>query len=358
MVSQIMYSVSTHTALHDVRHQMETFSASLDIVRGIHRWSMNSPYKRPVTPKMFPFDDVTMTYRVAIIKQSVLERDQSVGEQPFGSFISGGFLFTETRWSSGWLLWSSLGTFTLVYNVSSDEQGSDPDHLSHHDVIKWKHFPCNWTFERGIHRSPVNSPHKGQWRGALMFSLICAWINAWVNNREAGDLRRNRAHYDVSVIVSVLSLTRWCKVICKDLCVFPGSTSGIGADVAVSFAREGARVVITGRRTEGLQDTITKCIEAGASADAVSTWTPRKPPLKRNYFGEIAVTGCAEICRNDNFRCSQRQQFHQNDISIPVHNAMSMSLSLHCVFVITDFYPRPVLAFGCCRCLRLSLSAR
>ena len=47
---------------------------------------------------------------------------------------------------------------------------------------------------------PVNSPHKGQWRWALMFSLICAWINGWVNNREAGDLRRNRAHYDVNVL--------------------------------------------------------------------------------------------------------------------------------------------------------------
>ena len=44
---------------------------------------------------------------------------------------------------------------------------------------------------------PVNSPHKGQWGGALMFSLICAWIHDWVNNREAGDLRRHRAHYDV-----------------------------------------------------------------------------------------------------------------------------------------------------------------
>ena len=35
-----------------------------------------------------------------------------------------------------------------------------------------------------IHRSPVNSPHKGQWRGALMFSLICTWTNDWVNNRD------------------------------------------------------------------------------------------------------------------------------------------------------------------------------
>ena len=43
---------------------------------------------------------------------------------------------------------------------------------SHDDVIEWKHFPCYWPFVWGIHKSPVNSPHKGQWRGALMFSLI------------------------------------------------------------------------------------------------------------------------------------------------------------------------------------------
>ena len=68
------------------------------------------------------------------------------------------------------------------------------------DVIKWKHFLRDWSFVRGIHRSPVNPPHKGQWRGALMFSLICLWINGWVNNREADDLRRYRAHYDVTVM--------------------------------------------------------------------------------------------------------------------------------------------------------------
>ena len=70
----------------------------------------------------------------------------------------------------------------------------------HDGVIKWKHFPRYWPFVRGIHRSPVNSPHKGQWRRALMFSLICVWINGWVNNGEAGDLRRYRAHYDVTVM--------------------------------------------------------------------------------------------------------------------------------------------------------------
>ena len=73
--------------------------------------------------------------------------------------------------------------------------------LVHDDVIKWKHFPRNWPFVRGIHRSPVNSPHKGQWRGALMFSLICVWISGWVNNREAGDFRRYCTHYGVIVMV-------------------------------------------------------------------------------------------------------------------------------------------------------------
>ena len=71
------------------------------------------------------------------------------------------------------------------------------------DVIKWKHIPRNWPFVRGIHRSP----HKGQWRGALMFSLICAWINRWVNNRKAGDLRRYHAHYDV--IVMIIWVSPW-----------------------------------------------------------------------------------------------------------------------------------------------------
>ena len=92
-------------------------------------------------------------------------------------------------------------------------QNCGNSHCSRHDdVIKWKHIPRYWPFVRGpfvrgIHRSPVNSPHKGQWRGALMFSLICPWINGWVNNREA-DLRRHRAHYDV--IVMTLELSQFC----------------------------------------------------------------------------------------------------------------------------------------------------
>ena len=72
---------------------------------------------------------------------------------------------------------------------------------SHHDdAIEWKHFPRYLPLVRGIHQSPVNSPYKGQWAGALMSSLIGTWTNGWVSTRDAGDLRHRRAHYGVTVI--------------------------------------------------------------------------------------------------------------------------------------------------------------
>ena len=114
-------------------------SVSLAFERGIHRWQVNSPHKGPVTRKMSPFDDVIM----------------------FILPLEG-------------------------INLSC--------------IPKWKYFPCYWTFVRGIHPSPVNSPHKGQWHGALAFSLICTWINSWINNREAGDARCHRAHCDLIVM--------------------------------------------------------------------------------------------------------------------------------------------------------------
>ena len=92
----------------------------------------------------------------------------------------------------------------MFWTIPLDEQH---DVLrTHGDVIKWKNFPRYWPFVRGIHRSPVNSPHKGQWCRALIFSLICVWINSWVNKREAGDLRRYRAHYHVIVMISSLCI--------------------------------------------------------------------------------------------------------------------------------------------------------
>ena len=96
---------------------------------------------------------------------------------------------------------------------------------------KWSTRPCNishssmMTSSNGnisallavCEGSPVNSLHKGQWRGALKFSLICAWTNGWANNRDTGDLRRYRADCDVSVISTVLSalLQLWTDCVLK-----------------------------------------------------------------------------------------------------------------------------------------------
>ena len=70
----------------------------------------------------------------------------------------------------------------------------------HGDVIIWKHFSRYWPCVQWIHRPSVNSPHKSQWRGALMFSLICARTNGWVDNSDAGDLRCHLVHYEVTVM--------------------------------------------------------------------------------------------------------------------------------------------------------------
>ena len=137
----IVYS----TFYSDADQRKHQSSASLAFVRRIHGGTVNSLHKGPVTRKMFSFDDVIMRY------------------QPIG------LLF----WNSSW--WY--------------------DHFD-----KREHFPRYWPFVRWIRRLPVDFPHKGRWRGAGMFSLMCAWTNGWANNLDAGDFRRHRVHHDVNVM--------------------------------------------------------------------------------------------------------------------------------------------------------------
>ena len=98
--------------------------------------------------------------------------------------------------------WMKMLEFRPLKFVPCDTLGNKVAFVQiiYDDVIKWKHFPHYWPFVREIHRSSVNSPHKGQWRGGLIFSLICAWKKVFVNNREAGDLRRHLAHNDVTLM--------------------------------------------------------------------------------------------------------------------------------------------------------------
>ena len=100
-----------------------------------------------------------------------------------------------------------------VYRLLQQPHGYTGNHC-YHIVSRpwWRHqmepFSALLALCAGNSPVPVNSPHKGQWRGALMFSLICAWINDWVNNREAGDLRRHRGHYDVNIMSLTLRKKR------------------------------------------------------------------------------------------------------------------------------------------------------
>ena len=102
-------------------------------------------------------------------------------------------------------IWRRMGNLTKTYILLHFVMR---DHISFKTILKgglftwWRHqmetFSALLDLCAGNSPVTVNSPHKGQWRGALMFSLI--WMNGWVNNREAGDLRCHRVHYDIIVM--------------------------------------------------------------------------------------------------------------------------------------------------------------
>ena len=108
-------------------------------------------------------------------------------------------------------LWQIVRIFLLSQHLSA---------ASFSQFAWWRHqletFSALLALCAGNSPVPVNSPHKGQWRGALMLSLICARINDWVNNRGAGDLRRHRGHYDVNVMARWFTYSNWT----VNLCVF------------------------------------------------------------------------------------------------------------------------------------------
>ena len=137
----------------------------------------------------------------------------------------------------------------------------------HDDVIKWKHFPRYWPFVRGIHRSPVNSPHKGQWRGALMFSLIYAWMNGWVNNREVDDLRRQHAHYDVTVMVTLVHSIRQKSINRDHFC-----------KKRTGFQRASFHINSSVQKTSSLFACVTKIL---AYCDPNVPWLVRSSPTRR-----------------------------------------------------------------------------
>ena len=167
------------------------------------------------TSEQYEWNDIRMQQELYYnhIRKNATERcayfmgysGETTEDNPFKTILK----HTNTRLAS-----ISLFRYCFCRNIESQNNLASVlfcDILNHDDVIKWKHFPSYWPFVRGIHRWPVNSPHKGQWRGALLFSLICTWINGWVNNRETCDLRRHRTHYDV--IVTNIGKRKKCDIL-------------------------------------------------------------------------------------------------------------------------------------------------
>ena len=96
--------------------------------------------------------------------------------------------------------------------------------LKHYLISWWRHQMETFSALPAFNRWPVNFPPNGQWRGALMSSLISVWTNSWVNNRFAGDLIRHRGHYDVTVMFNSIkqnfqSIHRWKKSRRRHLCI-------------------------------------------------------------------------------------------------------------------------------------------
>ena len=168
------------------RHQMETFSTLAALRAG------NSPVtsQRPVTRSFHVFFDLRLNKRLseqswggdlgghhAHCDVTVMTRVNGPGAIMCRSVV----LLLATSF------YSKLNDVTSYLSICFDKKiihghtwsqklwiGVTPI-VRHDDVIKWKHFPRYWSFVRGIHRSSVNSPHKGQWRRALGVSLICVW---------------------------------------------------------------------------------------------------------------------------------------------------------------------------------------
>ena len=179
-----------HKCISWWRHQMETFSASLAFVRGIHR----SPTQRPVTRSFDVFFDLRLNKRLS--------------KQPWG------WWFETPSWSL-WRQCNVLKQCWTCYGLDSNdkkyiEHGIKIQNVSRNDVMKWKRFPHYWPFVRGLNRwIPLT---QGKCCRAVIFYLMLAWTNCWKSSQFDSDLGFPGAHSNISR-----------KCIWNFLCKFPVS---------------------------------------------------------------------------------------------------------------------------------------
>ena len=84
----------------------------------------------------------------------------------------------------------------------------------------WRHqmeiFSALLAICAGNSPVPGDFPHKGQLRGALMFSLICVWINGWVNPYFPLPKRRRRWQYEKTLLPRWISCSVMKSLFCQE----------------------------------------------------------------------------------------------------------------------------------------------
>ena len=120
----------------------------------------------------------------------------------------------------------------------------------HDDVIKWKHFRVNGPLCREFtgHRwVPLTKASDAE---LWCFLWYVPWINGLVNNREAGNLRAHRAHYDVIVMLRYVCHSMWnhwgrVTQICVSKQLIIGSDNGLspGRRQAVIWTNAGTFLI-------------------------------------------------------------------------------------------------------------------
>ena len=186
---------------------MESFSALLPFVRGIHRSPVNSPHKGQWRGAlMISLVCVWINGWVNTREAGDLRRHRAHYDVTVMLWtvyvINCTYRWLRVRRQLRHRYHGDI--YIYIYSIERHLKG-----------ISIQYIFCYFTklYGRGIHRSPVDSLHKSQWRGALIFSLSCTWTNGWANNRDAGDLRRHHAHYGVTVMnaqcLASLGLSVW-----------------------------------------------------------------------------------------------------------------------------------------------------
>ena len=134
---------------------------------------------------------------------SILSRAQWVNE-PNPQHVFGDYTFKITTTSSNEWIVLGLATHIRVMQCTDSALTLIMMMSSNGNLSRVTGPLCGeFTDHRWI---PLTKASDAElWR---FLSSVPAWINGWVNNREAGDLRRHRARYDVIVMIMVCRLYR------------------------------------------------------------------------------------------------------------------------------------------------------